>query len=915
MSCWRLVNLALWVPVTVQAATRLANLNWITADLSNHAFVAELNEKYSSSDTVLDLEISAIEFDSSEAALSGLTDGTTDIVLECWNDTSSLCDRTPNTTAFPSGAIGRTHLYIPDYLEAKYPLLKENGLRALEDESYVPPAFEILGSVTTWSETQIMQQFFDDPANGVLHLSSRIQTFPTAAALNMAVLRRIRERKGFVFLYWEPDVLSSIAYYKILPITLRHDNWRKAFPDTTIMVVHREVPEFYRKKLHKRLCFSDETSALSEQTRHQTHLGAPEGARVWGTRHGEHCFIEKSYYQLSNSNLTLMISMFSKKASPQLGEEDNPTYSTAVQRAAKQFTCERLEVDTCDDESRWPREKPGSWPDKLVVWVKGCPGFVGDDTLAQSDVCQDLSRPANNNMIGNTKLYGYSIEHVKKTASLLGYSERDLVFRCGPGTGWLVKHTSHNLADLGLACITITDSRIDQIDFSTPYFHTGYKLLVNANRNRLEREARGVTSVLLFTLPFTRSAWIVIMSLLVFVAIVLLYLEHDAEIIDFLQDKGRKLAHAGSPQHRTNPSSVSETVTPGEAALRRSKTTARGRCTEFVRVIQYMLIHTMNAIAIVIGGRDGVLEQFKTPMARFIGNASLICGIWIMALYTANLAAFMTVQNMAQDIMSLDDLKQRTGPIAIQCPVDKPLEENWEHNFITQYLYQYHSDLFKRAVCYESRKEMAEGVRSMEAIAAFDDAGILDFIAEKSNCELETVGNLFGLQEYGYVFPKHSKLRDPFSSAIAETRASQWTKDLESKYFKENSEKCKISNGVDTNQIDEGPFVGIATLLLAISLSAAVSREWLRRQDRTLAAMAKTRDHIAQTALTTSRRASSSLSRLSSKDSASSNRRAASQDPAQPREPTADRTQSTDRPRVPAEEANPPSSESSVHHV
>ena len=69
-------------------------------------------------------------------------------------------------------------------------------------------------------------------------------------------------------------------------------------------------------------------------------------------------------------------------------------------------------------------------------------------------------------------------------------------------------------------------------------------------------------------------------------------------------------------------------------------------------------MHTMNAIAIVIGGRDGVLEQFKTPMARFVGNASLICGIWIMALYTANLAAFMTVQNMEQKISGLDSLKQ-----------------------------------------------------------------------------------------------------------------------------------------------------------------------------------------------------------------------------------------------------------------
>ena len=102
--------------VPVQAATRLANLNWMSADLANHALIAEFSEKYGLGH---DLEVSDMEFDSSSAALSGLTDGTADIVLECWNDTFSLCDRTSNTTAFPSGAIGTTHLYIPEYVEVK----------------------------------------------------------------------------------------------------------------------------------------------------------------------------------------------------------------------------------------------------------------------------------------------------------------------------------------------------------------------------------------------------------------------------------------------------------------------------------------------------------------------------------------------------------------------------------------------------------------------------------------------------------------------------------------------------------------------------------------------------------------------------------------------------------------------------
>merc|ERR1719359_558798 len=155
---------------------------------------------------------------------------------------------------------------------------------------------------------------------------------------------------------------------------------------------------------------------------------------------------------------------------------------------------------------------------------------------------------------------------------------------------------------------------------------------------------------------------------------------------------------------------------------------------------------------------------------------------------------------MDQSIRGLDDLKKSTEPIAITCPSGAPPPEDF--NFITRYLADNYYDLFQRAKCYDSRAEMAEGVRAKEAIAAFDDAGMLDYIAKRSKCELQTAGSLFGLQEYGYVFPKNSKLRDPFNSAIAKTRASRWTVELEEKYFTGNPHGCDASD-VKTERIDE----------------------------------------------------------------------------------------------------------------
>ena len=162
-----------------------------------------------------------------------------------------------------------------------------------------------------------------------------------------------------------------------------------------------------------------------------------------------------------------------------------------------------------------------------------------------------------------------------------------------------------------------------------------------------------------------------------------------------------------------------------------------------VTVIQHVLTEWMHAIALVIGGRDGPLEEIKTPLGRVIGNLGFFCGILIMSLYTANLAAFMTVANIVNQIKGVDDLKKTEGAIAIRCPANEPPPSTIANggNFITEYLWKNHRDLFKRAVCYDSRVEMAEAVRAEDAIAAFDDAGMLQYIAKHSDCELETVGD------------------------------------------------------------------------------------------------------------------------------------------------------------------------------
>lgn len=149
---------------------------------------------------------------------------------------------------------------------------------------------------------------------------------------------------------------------------------------------------------------------------------------------------------------------------------------------------------------------------------------------------------------------------------------------------------------------------------------------------------------------------------------------------------------------------------------------------------------------------------------------------------------------------------------------------------ITEYLYAEYRSVFNRAVCYATAQNMVEAVLRNEVLAGFWDASVLDAIVKTSNCELETVGDLFALQEYGYMFPKNSVLRDPFSEAITKTRMSAWTMDLEKKYLKPSCEQS-IDAQIEEMKIDHGPFVGLLYLWLCICLLALLVRASSKRME------------------------------------------------------------------------------------
>jgi polar amino acid transport system substrate-binding protein len=116
---------------------------------------------------------------------------------------------------------------------------------------------------------------------------------------------------------------------------------------------------------------------------------------------------------------------------------------------------------------------------------------------------------------GNDRFSGYSIDVLREVAADAGFSFTiSAVKGDNVGTSSLIDAVARGEADIALAAITITSTRMQIVDFTLPYFDLGLQLVV-----RRQIRARGQW---LFMEPFTVGVWLA-WCVVLFVATLLLY--------------------------------------------------------------------------------------------------------------------------------------------------------------------------------------------------------------------------------------------------------------------------------------------------------------------------------------------------------------------------------------------------------
>uniref|UniRef100_A0A8K9XI51 Glutamate receptor n=1 Tax=Oncorhynchus mykiss TaxID=8022 RepID=A0A8K9XI51_ONCMY len=328
---------------------------------------------------------------------------------------------------------------------------------------------------------------------------------------------------------------------------------------------------------------------------------------------------------------------------------------------------------------------------------------------------------------GNDQYEGFCVDMLRELADILKCSFRIKLVDDGlygapePNGSWtgMVGELINRKADLAVAGFTITSEREKVIDFSKPFMTLGISILYRVHLGRKP----GYFS---FLDPFSPAVWLFMLLAYLAVSCVLF------------------LAARLSPYEWYNP----------HPCLQGHKDILEN---------QYTL---GNSLWFPVGG---FMQQGSEIMPRAL-STRCVSGVWwmftliIISSYTANLAAFLTVQRMEVPIESPDDLADQTN-----------IEYGTIHGGSTMtFFMNSRYQTYQRMWNYMHSKQPSVFVKSTEeGIArvvnskyAFLLESTMNEYYRKLNCNLTQIGGLLDTKGYGIGMPLGSPFREEITMAI-----------------------------------------------------------------------------------------------------------------------------------------------------
>lgn len=384
-----------------------------------------------------------------------------------------------------------------------------------------------------------------------------------------------------------------------------------------------------------------------------------------------------------------------------------------------------------------------------------------------------------NKLEGNDQYEGFAVDLIHELSKLVNfrYRWREVADKkygiktvLSNGTvvwNGMIGEIVRGVADLAIVDLTITAQREEAVDFTLPFMNTGISIL-------FKKPTTKVTTLFSFLSPFSSDVWAYVLAAYCGISATLFLVghvspyewanPHPCRHLTPGADAGQSAS--GSPRVPPLNGTQTKSVTWTLSGSFNDDADNNNNDSQTPVIIYKNQFSLLNAFWFTIGS---LMQQGSDLTPRSMSTRT-IAGIWyfftliMISSYTANLAAFLTVEKVVYPIENVRDLSNQ-DEIRYGC-VESGSTRTFFHDSQID-TYKKINETMRKFRTYvrsndDGQKRVEEG-----KFAFFMESTSIEYIVER-NCNLTQIGGLLDSKGYGLATSKKSRLRRPYRTLLSE---------------------------------------------------------------------------------------------------------------------------------------------------
>ncbi|CAO1303090.1 unnamed protein product [Diamesa hyperborea] len=391
---------------------------------------------------------------------------------------------------------------------------------------------------------------------------------------------------------------------------------------------------------------------------------------------------------------------------------------------------------------------------------------------------------------GNDKYEGYCKDLAELIAKKLGINYEIRIVKDGKyGAenhnavgGWdgMVGELIRHEADIAIASMTITSERERVIDFSKPFMSLGISIMIK----KPVKQKPGFFS---FLNPLSKEIWVCVIFSFLGVSIVLYIVSR------FSPHEWR----TGNTPNNLHVALQSQTITTQQTTP----------------LNEFSLLNSF-WFAISALMQQGCDFTPRSLSGRIVGSVWWFFTLILISSYTANLAAFLTVERMVTPINSPEDLAAQTE-VQYGTLYHGSTWDFFRKSQITLYSKMWEYMNSRKHVFVHTYDEGIRRVRTSKGkYALLIESPKNDYINEREPCDTMKVGRNLDAKGFGVATSLGSPLREPLNLAVLSLKEDGELTKLMNKWWFEKTECKHEKENASRNELSLSNLAGIFYILI-----------------------------------------------------------------------------------------------------